>query len=76
MEQNLARLHREREREREINSCFVWTQLCVRDRAAEIRLGKWTSSRSQEGSKEKAIRVWWRNVETTQMFCCCMHKLV
>lgn len=24
----------------EINSCFIWTQLCVRDRAAEIRLRK------------------------------------
>lgn len=74
MDQNLASLHREGERE--INSCFIWMQLCVRDRAAEIRLGKWASSRSQEGPKEKAIHVWLRNVETIQMFGCCMRKLI
>lgn len=74
MEQNLARLHRESQRE--INSCFIWMQLCVRDRAAETRPGKWASSRSQEGLKEKAIHVWLRNVETIQMFCCCMLKIV
>lgn len=35
----------------EINSCLIWTQLCVRDRAAEIRLKK--VGQTQESGKTK-----------------------
>lgn len=60
---------------REMNSCLIWMQLCVRDRAAEIRLGKWAKSRSQEGPKEKVIHDWVRNVGTIQTFCYCTLNL-
>lgn len=54
----------------EIRSCLIWMQLCVRDRAAEIRLRKSGKPGSQEGPKEKAIRVWLRNADPIQTLCC------